>query len=837
MMHHKDIWEVLEELDTSPEGLSQKESQTRLSIYGYNLIEEERESYVKVFIRQFKSIFIYILAVAGAVAFFLGEEIDALFVYSILFINATIGFFHEVRAIRQIQALKRLTAPRCSVIREGKEISIETRLVVPGDVVVLREGDVVPADVRLVEGKGLLVDESILTGESIPVEKREDVILPLETPHYDRVNILYRGTTVVRGKGIGVVFATGKNTYIGSIIERSRSIDTQTPFTRAINVFSRRWVVALITILSLVFFSGLLQGREVKDMFFVVIAQLVSAVPEGLPIVLSLTLIVGAYRLHRAKALIKYLPAAETLGSTTYICSDKTGTITEGRLRVEDYYAMDEFPLFMCACLCNDSDGRSGDPIDVALMDWLFSERFNCIGIREKHPRVWEMPFDTKLRFMATLNRNGEKYELFVKGAPDALFPMADNEEKEIEDLKRVLEDMASTGYRVLAFAHTTLEKPIESLEGIRVRIVGLVGFLDPPKEGVKEAVQKAKSAGIRIIMITGDHLLTAKAVARMVDIYEEGNLCVEGKDLQKLSDGELYNLLKNITVVARALPEDKYRIVKVLQERSEIVAVTGDGVNDVPALRAADIGIAMGGGTEAAKEASKMVLVENNLKVIVEGIRQGRNIVKNLSKVLQYLLTTNIFEIFYLSACILLGLNLPLLAKHILWINLVTDGVQDKAFPFTQEEKDPMKEKPVRPERVLLGRLQITRIVLNGLSIALPGTALFYYLSHNYPYEIALSISFFFASTSQWFVGIQMIREDPFLLNPWKSFWINPYIYAGIGVGIILQVLAFFVMSEIFSIQPLTWEQFRIGMSVPVATFLLIEIRKWIEYIVYMRK
>ncbi len=832
-MHDKSLEEVLSSLSTSIEGLSEEDAQRRLKTYGLNILEEERENYLKVFLRQFKSVFIYILLVAGVIALLLGDKKDAIFIYGIVFINSLIGFFHEVRAIKQVSALKKLTALRVDVVRDGQVKSIDASLLVPGDVVLMKEGDIVPADMRLIESKGLLVDEAILTGESIPVEKHEDVVLPTDTPVYERSNLLFRGTTVVRGKGKGVVYATGRNTYIGSIAEKAKVVKTETPLTKAVDAFSKRWVLVLILVLSLVFAVGVYQGRSFREMFLVVVAQLVSAVPEGFPIVLSLTLIVGAYRLYKAKTLIKYLPAAETLGSTTYICSDKTGTITEGRLRVEDYYAKDELLLRLCACLCNDADKEKGDPIDTALIRWLDEEGFNWVGIRARHPRVWELPFDTKLRMMATLNKNGDYYEFFVKGAFEALASISENTEEELQELKQILEDMASAGLRVLAFAHNTLEREINTLDGARVRIVGLVGFLDPPKEGVKEAVQTAKRAGIRVMMITGDHLLTAKAVAKMVDIYQEGDLAIEGMDVGKYTDEELYQVLKRTTVVARALPEDKFRIVKVLQERGKIVAVTGDGVNDVPALRMADIGIAMGGGSEAAKEASKMVLIENNLSVIVEGIRQGRNIVKNLSKVLQYLLTTNIFEVFYLSASVLLGLPLPLLAKHILWINLVTDGVQDKAFPFTKEEKDTMREKPRRPEEMLLGRRQIFRVVYNGLSVAVPAVLFFYYLNTIYPYKTALSISFFYAVVSQWFVGIQAVREEPFFLNPIKSFLINPYIYMGIGLGVILQSLAMFVFNDFFDVEPLRLEHLAMGMVIPVATFFLIELRKWVEHFI----
>ncbi len=830
-MHYRSIEEVLKLLHASSEGLSEAEVQKRLKKYGYNVLEEEDVSYLRIFIQQFKNVFIYILAIAGLIALILGDVKDAIFIYGILLINALIGFYFEVKSIRRLSALKKLTALKTKVIRDGRVESVDSSLLVPGDIVLVEEGDVIPADIRVIESTGLLVDEAILTGESVPVEKY-NTVLSENTPVYERSNILHKGTTVVRGKGKGVVFATGKNTYIGSIAEISKSIEQKTPLTVAVEKFAKKWIAVLVSILALVFVVGVLRGRELKEMFFVVIAQLVSTVPEGFPIVLTLTLVVGSYYLYKSKVLIKYLPATETLGSTTYICSDKTGTITVGQLEVKDYFAKDEELLKLCACLCNNADHEKRDPLEVALIRWLVSEGFDCQKTREIYKRVIEFPFDTKTRLMATVNKDGEGYHLFVKGALESIIAMSKNSKEEIDQIQKIAENMAKEGLRVLAFAHSPLEKEIQALEEAKVNIVGIVGFLDPPKEGVLEAVQKAQNAGVRVIMITGDHILTAIAIARQVGIYKDGDIAIEGKELDKYSDSELYNLLKKVSVVARALPEDKFRIVRVLQSHGEIVAVTGDGVNDVPALKAADIGIAMGGGSEAAKESSRMVLVENNLSVIVEGIRQGRNIVKNIARALQYLLTTNIYEIFYLSASILLNLRLPLLPIHILWINIVTDGVQDKTYPFTKEEKDPMKEKPKRPEEVLLGKTQILRVIYNGLAMSIPSVALFYYLNQVYPYETVLSISFFYAVVSQWFMGMQALREEPFLLNPIKSFTINPYTYMGISIGAILQFSAIFIFSDFFRVQPLTLEHLAIGMIIPLTTFALIEIRKWVEYI-----
>ncbi|MEZ0361385.1 MAG: cation-transporting P-type ATPase [Hydrogenobacter sp.] len=823
-MHHIPLEHVFLELNTGPQGLSEEEAKKRYELYGPNRFAEGEESKWRILLRQFINSFIIILMIAGFVAFFFGDMIDAVVVYALILINGFVGFYQELKAIASIKALKSMSEPKVRGIRDGEETEIDIKDLVPGDVVILSEGDIVPADVRLVKATGVLVDETLLTGESLPVEKVSEAVLPENTPLHLRYNCLYKGTTVIRGRGVGVVFATGENTELGKIAKRMKEKSPESPLTKALGSFGKKWVAILVMILSSLVLIGILQGRKIQTLMFFAVAQLVSAVPEGLPIVVTIALVVGAMRLSREKVLVKYLPAVETLGSATYICSDKTGTITEGRLSVYRYHAYDKKRLLLASALCNDATVNKGDPLEVALLEWLERERVNWAVLREAYRRVWEHPFDAKLRLMAVVVSDGNSLELYVKGAFESLEKLC----KELhESAKEVHDNLAEEGLRVIAFGYARLEEVPGDIEEVKVELVGFVGFLDPPKEGVREAVEQARYAGIKVIMITGDNLLTAKAVARMVGIYQEGDIAIEGKDIEKYSDQELYQLLKRVSVVARATPEDKYRIVKVLQSKGEVVAVTGDGANDAPALRVADLGIAMGSGSQSAKEASKMIILDNNLAIIVNAIRRGRLIAKNISKVIRYLLSTNAFEIIYNSLAIISELPLPLYATQILWINLVTDGVQDKAYPFTKYEGNPMKEKPKHPAQVFIGREQFIKVAYNGLVMGFSHYLIFTYLLKLYTYEVALTISFTSAVLSQLSVGIQEIGERPFLKNPIEYIKLNPYIYLGISIGMLLHLLAIGFIPYYFHAVRLSMEHIPYVFIIPTLTFFAIELRK----------
>lgn len=814
-------------METSPHGLSIEEVEKRRAEFGKNVLQEEKTSILKILIRQFHSFLVYILFAASMVSLLIGAWTDFCVINAILLLNGFVGFWQELKAEASIAALKKMTESKNQVIRDGKYVAIPSSDLVPGDYVIFHEGEVVTADIRLTDSTGLMIDESSMTGESMPVTKDHELVLPQKSLPYELSNMLLAGTVVVRGSGHGVVVKTGGNTYLASIAKKAEEPTPETPLNKALRFFSHGYVLFLIGVFFVLGVVGYFQGRSMLGLGYILLAGLVSAVPEGLPIVVTLVMVLGAIALSRKQTLIRYLPSVETLGSVTVIASDKTGTITEGKLVVKEIYSHDVALLKRIAALCNDSHGESGDPLDLALAKWIGEEYEN---IRDLHPRIWTHSFDSRLRFMATANETNEGKKLFVKGAFESLKDKMESGQ-DLKDLEIAFDSFLREGLRVIALGVSTWNGNTD-FSSWKIQIIGLVGFLDPAKEGVRGAVQLAKKAGVHVIMITGDHPLTAKAVAKEVSIWSEGDGVITGKEIEEFSDEELIKAMKKTTVLARILPEHKYRIVKLLQKSKEIVAVTGDGVNDVPALKAANIGIAMGSGTEAAKSISQMIITDNNLRVIVAAIRNARVIADNIRKVIYYLISTSLMEISLIVFSILTHLPLPVVAIQILWINIVTDGVQDKFFPFAKEEQNVMRRKPRRPEKQFFDLLQMLRILAFGAPMGIFFFALYVYLIDLYPYPIVSTIIFTSAVVAQWANGIQAQKEsEPFFKNIGRSFTINPFIFLGLGLGIILQSFVLYFVPELFHSVPLKIEYWKYPVWSFVIGFGVVEIRKWIEY------
>ena len=822
------IEETFKCLETTSHGLINADAKKRLSLFGKNVIKDEKISKFRIFLRQFNNILIYILFAASIISMLIGEWTDFLVINSIIVINGLIGFWQELKAETSIAALKKLTESRNKVIRDGTLALISSSELVPGDYLIFHEGEIVTTDIRLVESTGLMADESSITGESAPIIKDHTVLLSKTALPYELKNMLLTGTTIVRGSGRGIVVKTGMNTYLAKIAEKSKEKSPDTPLTKALNFFSKRYLILIVALFASLGIIGHLQGRSLLDLSYILLAGLVSAVPSGLPIVITLVMVIGAISLSKKKALIRYLPSVETLGSATVVASDKTGTITEGKLIVKKVYSHDLEKLKHIAALCNDSHEGFGDPLDVALSEWV--EGYD--EMRREFPRKWAYSFDTQLMLMATVNTINGGEELLIKGAYEALKEKVENKE-ELKEMEINFNSFLEQGLRVLAFGVGKWEN--ENPSSWKIKIVGLIGFLDPPKEGVKEAVIFAKKAGIRVLMITGDHSMTAKSIAKEVGIWEENNQILIGREVEKLTDDLLLEAIKKTTVFARILPEHKYRIVKLLQGCSEIVAVTGDGVNDVPALETADIGISMGGGSEAAKSASKMIISDNNLSIIIDAIRNARVIGDNVRKVIYYLVSTSLQEICLISFVIFSSLPLPLSAIQILWINLVSDGVLDKTFPFAKAEENVMNRKPRRPEKQFFDLKQLIHILFFGVGT---GTICFFfyiYLMDKYSFATVSTIIFTSVVVAQWANGIQVQKEEePFFKNIVKSLTINPFIFLGLALGIVLQCFAIYLAPKLFHSTAMSLEHWKYPGIIFLVAFGLIEIRKWVELFIF---
>ena len=790
--HNFTIDQTLQELDVDPNrGLSQEEVAARRKRFGPNeLIERGLKSPWRILFEQFTDAMVIVLIVAAVISVFVKDPRDAIVIGAIVVLNAILGFVQEYRAERAMAALKRMAAPRVKVRREGELEQLDSHEIVPGDTILLEAGDAVPADARLIDSANLRVQEASLTGESVPVDKQTEALQAESIPIGDRSNMIFMGTAATYGRGTAVVGETGMQTELGRIAELIQSVESEpTPLQRRMAQLGKTLAFAALGIVALVFFLGVLQGEDLGEMFFTAVALAVAAVPEGLPAVVTISLALGAQRMLRRQALIRKLPAVETLGSVTVICSDKTGTLTENRMTVKildvaehtldiDQQLRDGMPVLRAAderssltwtaqtallaggALCNDAQLKAdpesegdfttiGDPTEGALLVAAARNGLWKDDIAKQLPRVKEIPFSSERKLMTTLHKldldpsqeafssqieqilqkPDAQYIAFTKGAVDRLIGLADSvwvegQLKPIDEIWRgrieaANDKMARDGLRVLGVAYRAWPQlpediPDEEIEDQLV-FVGMIGMIDPPRPEVQEAVSMTKTAGIRPIMITGDHPLTAQRIAKDLGIAETDR-ALTGVDLERIDDAELAQELDTVSVFARVSPEHKLKIVRVLQDKGHIVAMTGDGVNDAPALRRSDIGVAMGiTGTDVSKEAADMVILDDNFATIVRAVREGRNIYDNVRKFIKYTLTSNTGEILVMLLAPLLGMPLPLTAIQILWINLVTDGLPGLALSQEPPEETIMERPPHAPDENILARGMGRQIVWIG--------------------------------------------------------------------------------------------------------------------------
>lgn len=767
--------EIISSLETDPhQGLSDDEVNKRLSEYGTNeLKEEEKKSFLSKLIEQFSDFLILILIAAALISFFVGEGKDAIVILAIVVLNAFLGIYQEGKAEKSLEALKKMASPTAKVIRNGHLSEVPASTLVPGDIVSLDAGDIIPADLRLIESSNLKIEEASLTGESVPVEKDSSIVFQEDVSLGDRKNMAYMGTSITYGRGKGVVVETGHNTEIGKIATMIQTYeDEDTPLQKQLNKLGKFLGITTIVICIVVFLVGLLQGRELLEMFMVSISLAVAAIPEGLPAIVTIVLAIGMTRMVKRNAIVKRLLAVETLGSTTVICSDKTGTLTQNEMTVVKVYTNDKIidvtgtgydiygefkignenigdteflnTLLHIAVLDNDADLEKtadgykviGDPTEGALVTLAAKGNIQKSSANEKYPRIEEIPFDSSRKMMTTFHKNyiPNKIVSFTKGAPDIvinrcskikiedkILDLTDEMKKEILEVNNRFSEDA---LRVLALAYREYDELPEDISPenneIDMTFVGLVGMIDPPRPEAKEAIKKCKEAGIKTIMITGDYKETAFAIAKELGMAESKEEAMMGDEINKVSDEELKEIVKKVKVFARVSPEHKVRIVTALKENGEIAAMTGDGVNDALALKKADIGVSMGiTGTDVAKNTADMILTDDNFASIVAAVEEGRIIYSNIKKFVAFLLSCNIGEILIVFTSILLNLPVPLFAIQLLWLNLVTDSFPALALGVEKGDPDIMKIPPRNPdEPILTGKLLI-RIALQSIAIS----------------------------------------------------------------------------------------------------------------------
>lgn len=867
--------EALSHIGSALSGITEDEAGIRLQRVGPNeLIEKKRKTAVRMLLDQFRDFMILVLIAAAVVSGLIGEVSDTIAIVVIVLLNAVLGFSQEYRAEKAMAALKKMAAAHATVIRGNEHHAVPASSLVPGDIVVLEAGNIIPADLRVIEAKSLTVEEAALTGESVPVEKNAAPIGREQLAIGDRLNMLYKGTFITYGRGLGLVTETGMNTELGKIATMLQQEDEgKTPLQKRLALFGKKLAYAVLAICIVVFIAGLLREEDPVQMFLVAISLAVAAIPEALPAVVTIALALGARKMVRRNALVRRLPAVETLGSVTYICTDKTGTLTINRMTVEALHcdnltihhdtlsdlgrhrACDgrilsaaDF-LLTAAALCNDArrdaDGNySGDPTEVALLE--FAERNDCSkkALEETFTRRDEIPFDSLRKSMTTIHSWGAGYISFTKGAADVLLEKARTvyttegpKTLNAADLTRANDEMAKAGLRVLCIcmrqwdtlpsgiSHDAIEKDLT--------LLGLVGMMDPPREEAAEAVALCKSAGIIPVMITGDHPLTARTIARRVGILgddDDPETVISGSELDALPPEKFEKHVEYIRVYARVAPEQKLKIVRALQDRGHFVAMTGDGVNDAPALKAADIGVSMGiTGTDVAKEAASMILLDDNFATIVKAVREGRKIYDNIRKFIKYLLTTNSGEIWTLFLAPFLGLPIPLQPIHILWINLVTDGLPALALSMEPEERNVMMRPPRHPkESVFSGGLGYHAVwvglLMAGVVLSLQAWAIHSGDAH---WQTMVFTTLCLLQLGH-VMAIRSERESLFV----QGISSNKPLILSVAATFLLQFATVYIpfLNPVFKTEPLTMKEFVIVLILSTAVFIAVETEKFFK-------
>ncbi len=868
--HHMSLDKINKDLQTDfANGLTSEKVSAKREQFGLNkLAGKKKKTMLQRFLEQFKDAMVLILILAAAISFVVAwnghektEFLEPIIILFIVIVNAIMGVVQESKAEKALDALQNMSSPHAKVIRNGKLEVVESAEVVPGDIIVFEAGDYIPADARLIESASLKCEESALTGESVPSEKDARAEIAENAPLGDRLNMIFTGCSVSYGRGKAVVTDTGMNTQMGKIAKLlDSSSDTQTPLQLKLARLGKYLGIFAIGICLVIFVIGWLSGMKALEIFMIAVSLAVSAIPEGLPAIVTIVLALGVQRMVKKNAIIRRLPAVETLGSASVICSDKTGTLTQNKMTVVNGWTEDTLQsvdehvpdniktLLKLAALASDGsveivDGREkhvGDPTETSIILAAMKNGMSKEQINAECPRVGEIPFDSDRKLMTTVNMIDGKPVAIVKGACDVMFSRCVT--GDLEQARKMNEEMATRALRVLAVGYKQLQSVPETLTSEEIEngltFVGLIGMIDPPREEAKDAVATCIMAGIRPIMITGDHIVTASAIAKELGILREGDLAMTGTELSQMSDEEFAANIRKYSVYARVSPEDKIRIVKAWQSAGEIVSMTGDGVNDAPALKQADIGCAMGiTGTDVAKGAADMTLTDDNFATIVEAVQEGRGIYDNIKKAIQFLLGTNIGEVITVFMAMLFWQESPLLAMHLLWMNLVTDGLPALAMGVEPVESDIMTRKPKPKNEGLFADGLGVRIVLQGIMFAAL-TLIGYYVGKTYFGGISAgqTMAFLVLSASQLFHVLNVRTKKSIFVSPLHK---NKYMVGALCISFLLIVLIAFVppIAKIFKIVMLPAKAYLLALGLSIVPIVVIEIEKLIRLLLRKKK
>lgn len=875
----KEVISVFKELHTDEGGLKEDEAKRRIKEYGLNKLPEAKvDSVFLIFFRQFQSPLIYILLAASATTFLMGEVVDSGIILAVLLFNATVGTIQEGKAQNTLVALRNFTETKATVLRNGQEVIISDHVVVPGDIIFLQEGEKVPADARIISSHNLKADEAAFTGESEPVQKTVDILKKSELPANEQKNMVFKGTNIVAGNGKAVVVGTGLSTFVGKIAKDIAAIDTEIPLKANIRNLSKIIIFAVFSVSTFIFTYGILTGRSAKEMFFTVVSLSVSTIPEGLPIVITLVLATGVWRMSKRNVLVKKLQAVEALGQARCIAVDKTGTITKNELVVQKVFVggkmfdiegvgyepkgkikLDEHVVDAAnhkelllagriAALCANAQVMyqkakkqwrvAGDPTEAAMLVFAQKLGIHKDELERESPLIDEIPFDYELKYHAVMH----KEEAMVVGAPEVILKLSSKmwdeskssaklNEKQKEKFEATFQDMSKNGLRVVAFAKKEKMPGTLNTDTIHSLVfLGFFGMKDALRPEVAHAMLQAAQANIRVVMITGDHKITAQTIAKEAGIFRNGDQILTGDDINGFSDSKLADCLGKTTVFARVTPEHKLRIIRAYRARGEIVAMTGDGINDAPSLVAADLGVAMGKiGTEVAKEASDIVLLDDNFGSIIAGVEEGRSIYKTIKKVILFLFSTSIGEVLTISSALIVGLPLPILPSQIIWLNFVTDGFLTAALAMEPKEDGLLKGNFEKPKKYIIDKLMVERMPLMAIPMAIGTIILFTKYLEVDPAK-AWTMSLTTLAVFQWFNAWNCRSEEKsmFQMNPFT----NPYLIWGTLTVVILQLFAVYtpVLQKLLRTVPLDLYDWLIIIPVAASIVLVEEVRKYFK-------